>query len=69
MMTNRYGKAAWLRLLPVGMEYSIKDDKIRIVAKRCRFRYFDLARIISCEYYTGHGHWRIPTPQENRVSL
>lgn len=68
-MTNRFGREMWIRFLPVGMEYSLKDDKIRILAERCRFRTFNLGRIISCEYYTGDGPWRLPPPRENRVGL
>ena len=68
-MLNRHGKPAWLRLLPVGLEYSMKDDKIRVLAERCKFRTFNLGRITRCEYYTGDGPWRLPPPRENRVSL
>ena len=68
-MTNRHGREVWVRMLPVGMEYSMKDDKIRILAERCRFRTFNLARITSCEYYTGNGPWRLPPPREERVGL
>lgn len=68
-MINRLGKEIWVRLVPVGMEYSMKDDKIRIIAERCWFRTFNLGRITSCEYYTGKGPWRLPPPRENRVEL
>lgn len=68
-MTNRLGKEVWVRLMPVGMEYSMKDDKIRVIAERCWFRTFNLGRITSCEYYTGSGPWRLPPPRENRVGL
>lgn len=68
-MTNRLGKEAWARLVPVGLEYSMKDDKIRVIASRCKFRTFNLGRITSCEYYTGNGPWRLPPPREERVEL
>ena len=68
-LTNRFGKEAWSRLLPVSMEYSMKDDKIRIIASRSKFRTFNLGRISSCEYYTGNGPWRLPPPREDRVEL
>ena len=68
-MINRLGKEAWTRLVPVGLEYSMKDDKIRVIASRCKFRTFNLGRITSCEYYTGNGPWRLPPPREDRVSL
>ena len=68
-MINRLGKEAWARLVPVGLEYSMKDDKIRVIASRCKFRTFNLGRITSCEYYTGSGPWRLPPPRENRVEL
>jgi len=68
-MINRLGKEAWVRLVPVGLEYSMKDDKIRVIASRCKFRTFNLGRITSCEYYTGNGPWRLPPPRENRVEL
>lgn len=68
-MINRLGKEVWVRLVPVGMEYSMKDDKIRVIAERCWFRTFNLGRITSCDYYTGNGPWRLPPPRENRVGL
>lgn len=68
-MVNRFGREIRVRLLPVGFEYSMKDDKIRVLAERCRFRTFNLARITGCEYYTGSGPWRLPPPREDRVSL
>ena len=67
--TNRFGREAWVRLVPVGLEYSMKDDKFRIIASRCKYRTFNLGRITSCEYYTGTGPWRLPPVRENRVEL
>ncbi|MBE5787250.1 MAG: WYL domain-containing protein [Clostridiales bacterium] len=68
-LTNRFGKEAWTRLVPVGMEYSMKDDKIRVIADKCKFRTFNLGRITSCEYYTRNGPWRLPPPRDERVEL
>lgn len=56
-LINRYGVKAAVRFYPKGFEYSIKDDKIRIIAEGCRFKYFNLGRVISCEYYDGAGEW------------
>ena len=56
-MTNRYGKEVWVRFYPKGFEYSVKDDKIRIIAAGCKFKQFNLGRVISCEYYSGYGPW------------
>ncbi|MBQ7016924.1 MAG: WYL domain-containing protein [Firmicutes bacterium] len=56
-MTNKYGKKVWVRFYPKGFEYSVKDDKIRIVAEGCRFKHFNLGRVLSCEYYSGQGSW------------
>ena len=37
-MTNRAGNIVGLQILPIGLEYSEKDDKIRIIATGCKFR-------------------------------
>jgi len=68
-MVNRLGREVWMRLVPVGFEYSMKDDKIRVLAERCRFRQFNLGRITHCEMYTGPGPWRLPPPREERIAL
>ncbi len=56
-MLNRRGEKTMMRFIPQGFEYSVKDDKIRVLASKCRYRYFNLGRIIECEPYTGE---RIP---------
>lgn len=48
-MTNRAGNIVGLQILPIGLEYSEKDDKIRIIATGCKFRQINLRRIISCD--------------------
>lgn len=68
-MTNRRGKEIWMRFRPKGFEYSVKDDKIRIIATGCRFRQFNLARINSCKYYGGGGPWREKPPEERKQEL
>ena len=68
-MRNRHGRDVWVRFYPKGFEYSVKDDKIRVIASRCKFRTFNLGRITSCEHYTGNGPWRLPPPREDRVGL
>lgn len=68
-MVNRHGKEMWMRFYPKGFEYSIKDDKIRIIASGCKFRQFNLGRIVNCEFYNGHGPWREKPLQEARKDL
>lgn len=57
-MENRYGKVMWLCCYPKGFEYSLKDDKIRVLASGCRYGQFNLGRIHSCDFYTGNSFWR-----------
>lgn len=68
-MVNRYGKRVRVRFYPKGFEYSVKDDKIRIIAAGCRFRTFNLGRVLSCEFYNGQGTWREEPPTERRKDL
>lgn len=68
-MINRHGKEVWVRFYPKGFEYSIKDDKIRIIATGCKFRQFNLGRVVNCEFYNGYGPWREKTPKERRKDL
>lgn len=49
-MINRYHKKVWFCFYPTGLEYSLKDDKIRVLAKGCRFNQFNLSKIIDFEY-------------------
>ena len=56
-MLNRHKVPVKMRFYPKGFEYSAKDDKIRIIADGCKFRYFNLGRIISCSVYDGNGKW------------
>lgn len=70
-MTNRHGKEMQARFFPKGFEYSVKDDKIRILASGCRFHHFNLGRITSCHYYHGNGTWmeRPITEQVRKLTM
>lgn len=68
-MINRHGKEVWVRFYPKGFEYSVKDDKIRIIATGCKFRQFNLGRVVDCEFYNGYGPWREKPPIERRKDL
>ncbi len=50
---NRNGKMSWARLYPVGFEYSMKEDKLRVIAKGCLFSKLNIRRIHTCVPYTG----------------
>ncbi len=65
-LVDRNGKELWVRFFPVGLEYSAKDDKFRVVATGCKFKRFNLAKIKSCEIYRGNGPWNI-TPREDKT--
>ncbi len=68
-MMNRSGNEMQVRFFPQGFEYSLKDDKIRILADGCRFRYYNLAKIIKAEWYTGDGPWNEHPEKEERKDL
>ena len=68
-MVNRHGKEVWVRFYPKGFEYSIKDDKIRILATGCRFKQFNLGRVVRCDFYNGNGPWREKPQAERRKDL
>ena len=68
-MVNRHGKEVWVRFYPKGFEYSIKDDKIRILATGCRFKQFNLGRVVRCDFYNGSGPWREKPQAERRKDL
>ena len=65
-MKNRRGKRVWVRFFPRGFEYSEKDDKIRIIAEGCKFKRFNLGRVITCEYLNELCDWR-EVPPEDKV--
>lgn len=68
-MTNRRGKKVWVCLYPKGFEYSVKDDKIRIIATGCKFRLFNLGRVLDCEFYHGDGFRKEKPPMERQKAL
>ncbi len=68
-MVNRHGKEVWIRFFPKGFEYSVKDDKIRIIATGCKFKQFNLGRVVSCDFYNGYGPWREKPQVERRKDL
>ena len=65
-MINRHGKKIWVRFYPKGLEYSIKDDKFRIITDGCKFKQFHMGRIKECEYDTDNGPWN-ETPQKEDI--
>lgn len=68
-MLNRRGKEVRVRFYPKGFEYSVKDDKIRIIATGCKFKQFNLGRILNCDFYNGNGAWQEKPQTERRKDL
>lgn len=66
---GRQGKETGACFYPKGLEYSMKDDKIRILATGCKYRRFNLGRVVRCEYYDGPGPWRERPLMERRRDL
>lgn len=53
-MINRQGNTMFVRCRPVRLEYSEKDDKFRVItAGRRHVPTVNLAKIMSCNHYTG----------------
>lgn len=51
---NSKGDTFYAKVMPEKLEYSIKDDKFRLITSGDRFiRTVNLGRIVSCEEYTG----------------
>ena len=69
VMINRHGKKIKIRFYPKGFEYSAKDDKIRIIATGCKFKHFNLGRIVSCDFYHGDGPWNEKPQKECKKDL
>jgi len=62
---NRRGRVSAVRFFPQKLEYSEKDDKFRVIVTGCRYSTFNLGKLVSCEYYKGHGPWKQePEPEE-----
>ena len=68
-MVNRHGRKVRVRFYPKGFEYSVKDDKIRIVATGCKFKQFNLGRVVNCDFYNGNGPWNEEPKAERRKNL
>lgn len=68
-MINRMGREAWVRFYPRGFEYSLKDDKIRVIASGCKFRQFNMGRVLDCDFYSGSGPWLYQPAEEERKDL
>lgn len=66
---NRWGRRYRVRFQPTGFEYSVKDDKLRILATGCRFRHFNLGRVIRCEYDTSGVPLTETAAQEQKKTL
>ena len=49
VMKNKNGNLFKTSFIPLRYEYSLKDDKIRIVTKGSRYSYFNLNKILACE--------------------
>lgn len=53
-MINRNGRSVYFRCIPVGLEYSEKDDKFRLITSGCRFMAtVNLSKITASSRYTG----------------
>jgi hypothetical protein len=66
-LENRYGKRVSFRCRPQGFEYSMKDDKLRVIAGDCKFRQFNLARVTGCTDAPESGPSNVrPQPKEIR---
>lgn len=68
-MRNRFGAEIRLRMLPVGLEYSLKDDKFRVLARECRYRQFNLGRILRCAYAPEGEIPPVVSPPEEKILL
>ena len=68
-LRNRQGKNQWFRLQPKGFEYSIKDDKIRVIATGSRYHQFNMGKILTCKYYKGNGPWKLKPKTEQQQDL
>lgn len=68
-MVNRHGKDMLVRFYPTGFEYSLKDDKIRVIASGSRFKHFNLGRIVDCDLYDGYFPLRDDPRPERRKDL
>ncbi len=68
-MVNRHGKEVRVRFYPKGFEYSVKDDKIRIIATGCKYKQFNLGRVVNCDFYNEYDPWREKPQEECRKDI
>lgn len=68
-MVNRRGAEKSFRFYPIGFEYSLKDDKIRVLAEKCMYHQFNLARILHVDFYVGDGPWRTRKKVDRKKEL
>ncbi len=61
---GRTGREHQLCLYPEELEYSLKDDKIRILASGCRYRRFNLGRVTQCDFCDGYTTRKKPQPEQ-----
>ncbi len=54
---NQNGGKKYTRFIPVGLEYSEKDDKFRVMTDGFGYSQINLARIENCWIYEGDGPW------------
>lgn len=69
LMDNRFGEPLSVRFYPTGFEYSQKDDKLRVLARGCRFRQFNVGRIRKCTFCNDDGPWRAKPREDPLRSL
>ena len=68
-MINRQGSKICLRFYPKSFEYSVKDDKIRIITDGCKYNRVNLGRIIECGFYNGGSLCRNRLQNEQKKDL
>ncbi len=52
-MVNRNGKTVYLNFVPKKLEYSLKDDKFRVISSGQYLKTVNLARITNCSLFSG----------------
>lgn len=68
-MVNRHGEEKSFRFYPKEFEYSVKDDKIRVIAADGVYRQFNLARITECEPLNDSFYFEEAIPSEQKEDL
>lgn len=68
---RRSGKEIEIQCVPVGFEYSLKDDKIRVKVSKCRYSTFNLGRITACGLFEGEQprFYKTKEPQTHALTL